>query len=199
MRYNFFILFFILSCSIKAQHIYFSPTSFSNKFSLNIKPVLKIKPGDTVSTETVDAAGFDRNGVKRQKGGNPLTGPFYIENAAAGDVLAVTITQLSLNRAEAFTTENFVDRSVDKSITKQFEKPKLVKWKLDTQTGFASIIDDSLYEHLHSFKVPLRPFLGCIGVAPSAKKNEILSFFQGPFGGNLDYTAVTQSAIVYLP
>ncbi len=56
-----------------------------------------------------------------------------------------------------------------------------------------------MYEHLDSFKVPLRPFLGCIGVAPSNKKNEILSFFQGDFGGNLDCSFVTQSATVYLP
>ncbi|MES1222526.1 MAG: acetamidase/formamidase family protein, partial [Bacteroidota bacterium] len=50
-----------------------------------------------------------------------------------------------------------------------------------------------------SFKVPLHPFLGCIGVAPLSKKNEILSFFPGEFGGNLDFSGITQGATVYLP
>ena len=52
----------------KTKHINFIPASFSNMFSLNIKPVLRIHSGDTVSTETIDAGGFDKNGVKRQKG-----------------------------------------------------------------------------------------------------------------------------------
>lgn len=166
---------------------------------MNVKPALTIKSGDFVNTETIDAGGFDKNGVKRQKGGNPLTGPFYIEDALAGDVLAVTITKLSLNRSEAFTTESFSSRSVVESISKQFKKARLVKWELDTLTGVASIKDDTLYEHLNSFKVPLKPFLGCIGVAPLNKKNEILSFFQGDFGGNLDCSFVRESATIYLP
>jgi len=199
MKYLFLFFLFVITVSLKAQHIYFTPTFFSNKFSLNINPALTIKRGDTISTETIDAAGFDKNGVKRQRGGNPLTGPFYIENALAGDVLAITITKLSLNRSSAFTTESFSSRSVDKSIAQQFKKTKLVKWKLDTLTGFASVDSDTLYEHLHQFKVPLKPFLGCIGVAPSNKKNEILSFFQGNFGGNLDCAFITQGATIYLP
>ncbi len=212
MKYILLLLFFITTTLVKAQsvstdagsqlissHYYFMPTSFSNKFSLNISPVLKIKSGDTVSTETVDAAGFDKNGSKRQKGGNPLTGPFYVENTTAGDVLAVTLLDVALNRDNAFTTESFSSRSVGKPIADQFKKVKLVKWKLDTLTGYASIINDSLYEHLDSFRVAVKPFLGCIGVAPSVKKNEILSFFQGAYGGNLDYKAVTKSSTIYLP
>jgi acetamidase/formamidase len=151
-----------------------------------------------VSTETIDAGGFDKNGVKRQKPGNPLTGPFHIENSSAGDVLAVTITRLNLNRSTAFTTESFSSRAVPKMIAKEMGKFKLVKWSLDTLAGFATINDTS-YQHLQNFKVPLKPFLGCIGVAPSNKKNEILSFFQGAFGGNMDFDGVTQHATVYLP
>jgi amidase len=182
----------------KAQHIDFVPTSFSNLFSLNVKPVLRIRSGDTISTETVDAAGFDKDGVKRQKGGNPLTGPFYVTDAQAGDVLAVTLIKVSLNRSTAFTTESFSSRSVEKEIASQFSKPKFVKWKLDMQAGLGSPADSS-YKHLQSFKVPLKPFVGCIGVAPLNRKNEILSFFQGPFGGNLDYAAIKQSSTIYLP
>lgn len=205
-----FCIFCLLNNSIKGQEIsvakehprliHFAPTSFVNKFSLNNSPVLTIRSGDTVSTETIDAFGFDKNGVKRQRGGNPLTGPFYIENAMPGDVLAITLTKLSLNRSYAYTTESFVSRSMPEKISKQFKKFHVVKWKLDIENGFAWP-DSSFkpYEHLGNFKVPLEPFLGCVGVAPANKRNEILSFFQGPFGGNIDFDRVTQSATIYLP
>lgn len=207
MKFFIIILFLSITVLAKAQNtrIHFNPTSFSNLFTLNKEPVLRIHPGDTVLTETIDAGGYDKNGVKRQKGGNPLTGPFFIENCSAGDVLAVTIINLSLNRSTAFTTESFSSRAVPKTIAKDFKKFRKVNWDLDTLSGFATI-NDTAYEHLKNFKVPLKPFLGCIGVAPSNKKNarlpdgqEILSFFQGAFGGNMDFESVTQHATVYLP
>jgi acetamidase/formamidase len=178
----------------------FTPNTFSNSFSLNVNPVLQINTGDTVQTETIDALGHDKNGVKRQRGGNPLTGPFYIANSKEGDVLKITLTRVSLNRNYAYTTESFVSRSLPDSITKQFKKPHLVKWKLDVENGFA-LPDSSytVYNNLVNFKVPLNPFLGCIGVAPKNKKNEILSFFQGDFGGNLDFSKISQHATIYLP
>lgn len=182
------------------RNIRFTPSSFSNSFSLNKPPVLHILSGDTVSTETIDAFGRDRNGIKRQGGGNPLTGPFYIDSAQPGDVLQVTLHAITLNRPYAFTTESFVSRAVPDSITKGFKKPHIVKWKLDLSGGFASP-DSSFtpYNNLKDFKVPLHPFLGCIGVAPANKHNEILSFFQGPFGGNLDFSSIGTGAVVYLP
>jgi acetamidase/formamidase len=203
MKFFLVILFLSFAVLTKCQNgpvtrTHYNPTSFSNSFSLNREPVLKIRSGDTVSTETIDAGGFDKNGVKRQKPGNPLTGPFFIENCSAGDVLAVTITRLNLNRATAFTSESFSSRAVPKTIAKQVKEFKRVTWNLDTVAGFATVSDTS-YEHLQNFKVPLRPFLGCIGVAPSNNKNEILSFFQGAFGGNMDFEGITQHATIYLP
>ena len=213
MRFIFIASFFCQVLSISGQTtdleldsshstkvINFIPTSFSNKFSLNISPVLRIHAGDTIRTETIDAMGRDKNGVKRQRGGNPLTGPFYIEESQPGDVLQITLTRISLNRRYAYTSESFVSRSMPDSVARQFKKAHLVKWKLDIENGVASP-DSSFtkYENLKDLKVPLNPFLGCIGVAPSNKRNEILSFFQGNFGGNLDFNRITQSAIIYLP
>ena len=92
MKYSLIVLVFLmfLSCSVNGQVtgtisgglsnpkvINFSPTSFSNKFSLNVTPVLHIHSGDTVRTETIDAFGRDKNGVKRQRGGNLYHGGRY--------------------------------------------------------------------------------------------------------------------------
>lgn len=182
------------------MQIHFSPTSFYNKFSLNQAPVLQIRSGDTVFTETIDAMGRDRNGVKRQAGGNPLTGPFYIEGAESGDIIAVTLIKVALNRPYAMTTASFVSRSMPDSISKKFKKLELVKWKLDLENGYASI-DSPLeyYSNLKNYKVPLKPFPGCLGVAPLNRKNEILSFYPGSFGGNMDFAGIMQGSIIYLP
>src|SRR6202035_6074545 len=58
-----------------------------------VPPVAHLRPGDVLDTNTLDAAG---NALQKPgdtyalvKGDNPLTGPFYIEGAAAGDTLAV--------------------------------------------------------------------------------------------------------------
>ena len=60
----------------------FTPTVFYREFSPTNKPVLTVNPGDTIHTTTVDAGGTDEKGVPRVMGGNPETGPFYIESAA---------------------------------------------------------------------------------------------------------------------
>src|SRR5207245_10221877 len=59
------------------------------------EPVARLKSGDILETNTVDAFG---NAIQKPgdtlslvKGDNPLTGPFYIEGAAPGDTLAVKI------------------------------------------------------------------------------------------------------------
>jgi len=51
-----------------AQRIHFTLTTISNSFSLNKEPVLHIKAGDTVYTETIDALGRDKAGLKRRRG-----------------------------------------------------------------------------------------------------------------------------------
>jgi len=42
---------------------------------------------------------------------------------------------------------------------------KSVRWHLDTAKGVAT--SEKPGEHLASYTVPLRPMLGCVGVAPN--------------------------------
>src|SRR5438067_9051644 len=71
----------------------FTPTVFYRQFSPMNKPVLTVSPGDTIHTTTVDAGGTDEKSVTRVLGGNPETGPFFIETAVPGDTLAVHLTR----------------------------------------------------------------------------------------------------------
>jgi acetamidase/formamidase len=174
----------------------FVPKQFHRYFSGNIPAALRIWPGDTVHTETVDAGGVDKNGVRRSRGGNPLTGPFYIEGALGGDTLVVHFNRIRLNRDTA--------RSGTSIMTGAFEpwyRPEEVKdfdsgWRLDQQKGVAMLANPT--EKLKGFTVPLQPFLGCVGVAPYGRQ-EILSGELGSYGGNLDYNQLREGTTVYLP
>src|SRR3954471_7087443 len=79
----------------------FEPKEFHRVFSDSIPPVLHIFPRDTVRTWTVDAGGVDKNGKTLSQGGNPETGPFYVEGALPGDLLVVKLNRVRLNRDSA--------------------------------------------------------------------------------------------------
>lgn len=111
----------------------FVPATFYRQFSPHNKPVLTIAPGDTIHTITVDAGGTDEKGVTRVFGGNPETGPFYIETAVPGDTLVVHITRLRLNRDWAMSDDYIVDRGMDRDMAvKAKDDGKSVRWHLDT-------------------------------------------------------------------
>jgi amidase len=76
----------------------FVPTEFYRELSAQATPALRVWPGDSIQTSTVDAGGQDSKSNQRVAGGNPLTGPFYVEGAMPGDVLAVAIKRVRINR-----------------------------------------------------------------------------------------------------
>ncbi len=91
----------------------FTPTAFYRQFSALNKPVLNVWPGDTIHTTTLDAGGTDEHGITRVLGGNPETGPFYIETAVPGDTLVVHLTRVRLNRDWAFSDDGLVEPGTD--------------------------------------------------------------------------------------
>ncbi|MFZ2109316.1 MAG: hypothetical protein WAV18_28745 [Roseiarcus sp.] len=62
-----------------AKHV-FAPIRFHNAIG-TAAPVLAVADGDTIVASTLDAAGFDGQGVQCAKGPNPMTGPFFVEGA----------------------------------------------------------------------------------------------------------------------
>ena len=69
-------------------------------------------------------------------------------------------------------------------------------WNLDRASGEATL--DSPSEAMKDYSIPLRPFLGSIGVAPS-RGDAIRSIRAGAFGGNIDYNRLTEGTTLYLP
>jgi amidase len=176
----------------------FTPTTFYRQFSSAIKPVLNVSPGDTVHTITVDAGGYDENSVARVLGGNPETGPFYVETAAPGDTLVVHLTRIRLNRDWALSDDSLVGRAMDSDLAvKMKDGGKSVRWHLDLQQGVATPEKPS--EHLAHYSVPLKPMLGCVGVAQNSSSSAPGTGDSGSYGGNMDFNEIVAGATVYLP
>src|SRR5262247_4872763 len=68
----------------------FVPDKFYTTYSFAHPPALRIRPGDRVITKTIDSSGTDWNGKPVTQGPNPQTGPFFVEGAEPGDMIAVT-------------------------------------------------------------------------------------------------------------
>jgi amidase len=176
----------------------FEPTAFHRVFSDAIPPVLHIFPGDTVRTWTVDAGGTDSKGVRRSLGGNPETGPFYIEGAVPGDTLVVKLTRVRLNRDSAISSSQIAGSALNPGYLQRtrYRNDFDSDWVLDRQNGVARLKNAT--ERLKNYTVKLQPMLGCVAVAPPAHQS-FRTGYPGTFGGNMDYNQMREGTTLYLP
>ena len=70
------------------------------------------------------------------------------------------------------------------------------EWTLDVPAGVARLAKPT--EKLKNYEVPLRPMLGCVGVAPPQQLS-MLAGYLGSFGGNMDFNQVVEGSTLYLP
>jgi len=188
----------LLSPRVRAETHRFVPVRFYNTFSFAHPPALTIKPGDRVVTKTIDASGADWEGRSVGVGPNPQTGPFYVEGAEPGDILVVSIERLDTNRATAYSSSLLAPYTVDpQSIATRTEREaRRVTWQIDKARGVARL--DAADIQPGGIELPLRPMLGCVGVAP-ARKEAIATSTPGAFGGNMDYAGLTAGVRIMLP
>jgi len=177
-----------------ARH-HFQPSQFHNVLGA-LAPVLEIADGDTVTTETVDAWGFDKAGERRMTPPNPMTGPFFVAGAEPGDALAVTIERMSANRDEGWTFGPVAPNTVDPKAAAELPARERVLWRLDREAGTARLKQPPA--GLERFEVPFRPMLGCFGVAPPLKQ-AISAATSGVNGGNMDYRRFGPGTTAYFP
>ncbi len=185
-----------------ARSYEFTPTMYQRQFGTDAAPVLRLYPGDTVHTTTVDAGGngrgvFGARGTNVTRGGNPLTGPFYVEGAVPGDVLIVRLHRVRLNRDWAFSGTQIVDAAIEPAYAAERKSANQDnKWVLETIAGTARLQKPS--PALANLRIPLRPFLGVIAVAPG-EGGVPSSRESGAFGGNMEYAQLREGTTLYLP
>jgi acetamidase/formamidase len=157
----------------------------------SLVPRLRIEPGDQVQFECLDSSGsqvqpgmsvdeflsIDRARI------HALTGPVYVEGAAPGDVLEVEVLA---TRHSGWGWSSVIEGLG--FLKDRFRTPTLFHWQLEGEVT----------RSLEPAVVPLRPFLGVMGVA-RAEDGVFRTRPPGPFGGNLDVRELCAGAKLYLP
>ena len=167
---------------------------FHNGWDNAYRPAAKIGPGEVVQFEITDASGgqitetstvdvFKRYDPEKV---NPVTGPIYIDNAEPGDTLKISV--LSLDPSGWGWTAILPDFGL---LADQFKEPHLHLWHFDKSVRTPATFCDSA-------RVPLKPMIGTIGVAPAEEGfHSILP--PRNVGGNMDIRDLNEGAILYLP
>jgi acetamidase/formamidase len=157
----------------------------------SLKPRLRVEPGDEVQIECVDASGgqvvpginvAEYLGIDRTRI-HALTGPIWIEGAGPGDVLQVDVLA---TRHGGWGWSSVVEGLG--FLKDRFREPDLFHWLLEGEAT----------RSLEPAIVPVRPFLGVMGVA-RADDGAFRTRPPGPFGGNLDVRELCAGSTLYLP
>jgi acetamidase/formamidase len=160
------------------------------------KPVARVEPGETVRIHTVDA--FDNKMTRESDRAskvcnfpflNPQTGPIEIAGADPGDVLAVKIHDIRPARDFAVTCliAN-VGGLTSTNFTATLHVPLPEETRLLPIKGEQIVFSDKI-------KLPYKPFLGTIGVAP--KIEAISSLVPSYYGGNMDCVETCPGNTIY--
>jgi acetamidase/formamidase len=157
-------------------------------------PVARIAPGESLEFDVADASGgqlgesstaadvarLDFSKV------NPVAGPVYVAGAEPGDVLKVTL--LSFVPSGWGWTANIPGFGL---LADEFKEPALHLWRYDAKT-----LAPALFGRWG--QVPLKPFTGTIGVAPTEPG---LHSIVPPrrVGGNMDIRDIAAGTELFLP
>lgn len=192
---------------------YLEPKSYQYTFGPH-EPALAIHSGDTVIAPTRDARGYGADGGELPESmkprredtafcpSNPLVGPLYVEDAAVGDAVAVSIERIALNRPSAWSRKNphfgfFTGEGPGKwMLLNEPLKEARYDWTLDIEQGIGTL--ELSKSRLKQITIPLHPFLGSIGVAPRFGRVET-ALTPGEYGGNMDCVETREGTILYLP
>jgi acetamidase/formamidase len=180
-----------------------------------VDPILRVKPGDTVTVDTVSHEGllsdqgapaefFARFGIPRANvladavdiyarvqhtGAGPhiVSGPVYVEGAEPGDVLAVHVQQATPRVPYGVNAS----RTGKGSLPDEFTLNRSVVIPFDMTRGVAMFSAD--------IEIPLKPFFGILATGPARTLGKLSSVPPGPYGGNIDINELTAGSILYLP
>ncbi|WP_077928600.1 acetamidase/formamidase family protein [Wohlfahrtiimonas populi] len=154
-------------------------------FDKNNPIKLTVNAGETIEISTLDCfsnqvdeqnslSGIDWNHI------NPATGPIYVKDAKAGDILKVIIHSIELAETGVIAVGPGFGIMPFEAIAQ-----KIVK------------VDQNIAHFSDDIKIPLNPMIGVIGVAPAG--DAIPTGTPDSHGGNMDTKLITAGSILYLP
>jgi acetamidase/formamidase len=170
-------------------------------------PALRIQSGDIVDVDTLltnSPTGLQNAGVspdriqaslktivaevtgdKRGPGGHILTGPVYVEGAEPGDVLEVKILSIDFAIDYGYNgCSGFIPANCSRGVAQ-----KIIALDKKTMTA----------EFMPGIVIPLKPFFGSMGVAPSREQGRVSSNPPGRHAGNLDNKELVAGTTLFIP
>ena len=176
-------------------------------YSASLSPVLRIDSGDRVRVETLLARGLERllmagadptqipqrlkdveaAVTDRGPGAHPLTGPVWVDDAEPGDVVEVRF--LDFEFLHPFGLSYFLPGSG--ALPDDFPYAMLRLTRFDPAAGTAIFVP--------GITLPLAPFFGSVGVAPSPLRGRVNSNPPAEHVGNIDNKELVAGTSLFLP
>lgn len=156
-------------------------------FSASLPPVARVKCGEEIFFETYDCF----QGQIRSENDlvetldwnrtNPATGPVFIEGAAPGSILRLTILDLKVD---------------DRSVIVTIPGAGALGNRITTMETVVLRREGSELVFKDKIRLPLAPMIGVIGIAPA--RGSISNGVPGTHGGNMDCTLIAKGSRLYL-
>ncbi|HTM78901.1 MAG TPA: acetamidase/formamidase family protein [Devosia sp.] len=159
-----------------------------------VPAALTIADGDSVITQTLDAAGFDKDGIQRASGPNPMNGPIFVSGAEPGDALRVDIVRMTPIRDRGWTRAALAASVLDPERARTLPPRDRVEWIIEN----GNVRLEQSVPGLEHLVLPLEPMIGCFGVAPHGGQ-AFSTATSAENGGNMDYRGFGPGATVWFP
>ncbi|HSM80072.1 MAG TPA: acetamidase/formamidase family protein [Nodosilinea sp.] len=193
-------------------------------FKPDSEPILTVKSGDRIRMETVSHEGIladqgdtveflTGGGIKEDdilpdqitiKGTVPktgpgphvITGPIYVEDAEPGDVLEIKTIDIDYRVPYGVISNRHGKGSLPGEYPEN-DAPiytKIIPIDAEKEIGIFKPSNG-----LPDLEIPLKPFMGLMGVVPAAVEDSVNSVPPGLYGGNVDIKHLGRGSSLYLP
>jgi acetamidase/formamidase len=168
-----------------------------------IPPVLAIKPGDSVTVDTLSGELEDLPeneelkvleehrevlaNARRGSGPHIISGPISVEGAEPGDVLEVHIEEIVLRQNWGWNLQ----LPLHGTLQDDFPEVRRIHLPIDVSHNTVALP--------WGRRMKCRPFFGIMGVAPPPSFGQLSSMEPRVFGGNIDNKELVESATLMLP
>ncbi|MEA2628982.1 MAG: amidase [Chloroflexota bacterium] len=112
---------------------------------------------------------------------NPATGPISVDGVTAGSTICVEIEEVR----------------VDSRLGLMVTRPGVTSLAITDEPQLRIVTCDGAYADVGSFRVPVTPMIGLLGVAPAG--DPVSTFRGAEHGGNMDTLLIAPGSRVFLP
>ncbi len=193
-------------------------------FTANNEPILRVESGDVVTIETISHEGIlpdqgdtieffteagideadilpDQLAVKEEiertaPGPHVITGPIYIEGAEPGDVLEIRTVSIDYRVPYGVISNRHSKGALpgEYPLNNADIYTKVIPLDTEQEIGIFRPVNDR-----PNIDLPLKPFMGIMGVAPVNPEEAVNSVPPGNYGGNVDIKHLIAGTSLYLP